>query len=230
MITALARRVAQELDEVTALERAQSQAEDIRATLDALDALRQQVDVAVGRFRLLRERLPQEQARATSQRLTDLAQTLQRSREEFERQRRQVIPLESAKTQARQISEDLANGWREATQAQAGPLLQLLALVERLPELRERLPVLAQLRTQVITGMSKPPQNEENLAQFGALCEGLEEQLVQVHGLSPDVKAFLSKVVAGSATLADLSDDVLAWCRQGERAAALRITFPAAAE
>lgn len=230
MIAALAARVSQRLDEVAALERAQSEAGDISATVEALDAVRQQAEIAIGGFRLLRERLPPERVRSISARLADFAQTLRRSREEFGRQRRQVPILASVKSQALQISADLVEGWRGVAQSQAGPLLTLFALVERLPEMQDRLPELSSLQAQLQQRMIAPPQTTEQLVRFDTLCRRLDELLLQVQGLSPTVRAFLAKVVAGTATLADLSEDVVAWCRQGDRAGAFFVTLPKSAE
>jgi hypothetical protein len=43
--------------------------------------------------------------------------------------------------------------------------------------------------------------------------------------LDPAISDFLNIVFNGEATLADLSDEILAWCRQGNRARTFKITF-----
>ena len=228
MIKALATRVREQLDEIDELERAMFEANDIQATLNVLTTVHQRVTSVVSEFHLLRQRLPPEQAHAVASRLDGLQQDLSRSRDEFAHQRRQVAILETIQSRAVRIEKDLADGWREAAQTKAVPLLQLLSLVWWLPELREQAPSIRELAARIKSYVGELPRTGERLRAFDSACHQLEDQLVTVQGLSDHVRWFLTRVVNGSATLADVSDDVLAWCRQEDRGGAFSVVFPRA--
>jgi hypothetical protein len=70
-----------------------------------------------------------------------------------------------------------------------------------------------------------PLRTAQQLAEFDARTAQLQTKLSELEGLSPAIIAFLKAVLDQKATIADLSDEVLAWCRQAGRDHSFRITL-----
>lgn len=223
--------VARQLDDVSTLEHARAEADDVRATFDALNEVRPFLIAATSPYLCVHSRLNPERIVVIENQLRLLADSLRVLKETFARDRRQARQLQGpVRAQAQQLYTMVTAGWREAAESRARPLLQLLDLVQRLPEMQGQHGVVVQLRTRLQAGIERLPQSESQISAFDADCAALETLLDEMRGLSAPVKAFLANVAERKARLSDLSDEVLAWCRQGTRASAFSITFAEVSE
>lgn len=68
-----------------------------------------------------------------------------------------------------------------------------------------------------------------DISTFEAMMTGLEsaDQLITNLGLNHSIISFLQNVNQGKATLADLTDDVLAWIKEEDLEAKIKLTFKA---
>lgn len=226
-IVTLAHTVGRQLQELSALEAARADATDIRNSHDALVEVGQDVIKTAGAFQHLRERLEPDGARSVREDVTLIAQSLRSSHEAFARDRRQAPQVRDlVKRQTLKALTTLTDAWRTAANARLRPSLELLALVERLPEMQGQINDARQLRAQLLAQANQLPRSTSQLKGFDTGCEALEKVLQDMRGLSESVKAFLARVAERQATLDDLSEETLAWCRQGSRSTAFRIVFP----
>ena len=68
-----------------------------------------------------------------------------------------------------------------------------------------------------------------DISTFKAMMEGIEsaDQLITNLGLNQGIISFLQNVNQGKATLADLTDDVLAWIKEEDLETKIKLSFRA---
>ncbi len=140
--------------------------------------------------------------------------------------RRQVQSLQIVRVQLETLTNQFETRWKEYALAQIQPKSELLKLVQSLPELAEQLPEIQAQENSLLVSAKRLPTGQNELTDFDNRLQKLTDWLEQLEGsgLTPAVKAFLSKVLEGKAFLSDLNDEVLLWLRQGQRAHAFQIS------
>jgi chromosome segregation ATPase len=225
MIGALSKQLGQQLEEVGLLEQQQQEVKSIQATLDKLDNLKSTTQSLKKQHQVLWSRFPDDTVQSIRQTAASMVQALEQSRDNFEKQRRQVRELSNVETDAKKLLKQVNDQWSLYVSAQLAPHIELLKLVQVLPEIVRQEQEINELLNQFEALKTNPPSSAPKLAEFDTKLQQLSERLAIQQGLSPAVREFLQKVQQGTATLNDLSDDILAWCRQGDHARAFAISF-----
>lgn len=224
MIVAQAQKVREQLTTLKKLEEDTENRKDIEATFDEL----KRVAAALRQFSTLYqpicERLDAEKTSYITTQVGQIAKDIENSQQEFAKKRRQVKALQEANKEVKELTKNAEAGWKLYAESQLKPQSELLSLVRQLPEINKQLKEIDALiaRLEVLTQNS--PQNAAEVKEFDQKLGKLAERLSKLN-LEPDIEAFLSNVLHGQATLADLSDEILDWCRQGDRAKTFKIAF-----
>lgn len=150
---------------------------------------------------------------------------LKESREKFMSQYRQIREFDWIEKLVQELKSFLEPAWASYVIVQIQPHFELLNLVEKLPEVTVQGGTLAPLRQRLESASSKLPQRTSHLTQFDADLQTLQSSLANLSGLSSEVTEFLHRIQKGTASITDLTDKVLAWCRENERAGAFKISF-----
>lgn len=225
MIVALASQVQENLKLVSRLERDKNEAENIQATLVALhEANKLFAEVSKG-VQILAARLPAATITELQDQADKIATDVDSSLSAFAENRRQVQKLRTIQQRIQQLKDRVVSAWKEYVANLLDPQLEVLALVQSLPEIVAQQDDINRLVLQLRSRAEHLPQSSATLGEIDARLGELQQRLAAVRQLSPEVKSFLDKVRAGTATIVDLTPTVLDWCCQGEHAKAFAIRF-----
>lgn len=227
MIVTLARTVQEQLKTLDHIERIENAVKDITDTQQALDQATQAVAELLRPYRTVADRLPSEPNEQVVATIASLVQDVERSHQNYATSRRQVQALNSVRTKSQTASTLVAKGWTQYASALVQPYFDLLVLVGSLPEMQGRRVTLDALRMQARQGTATVPTSPQALAAFDASVRQLGTELSAAQGLSDAVKLFLQRALLGRATVDDLTDEVLAWCRQDRHGSIFTISLAA---
>jgi hypothetical protein len=225
MIVELAKVACRQLDELDTLEVAKKEASDINATLKELaDVKSKAIELSELCF-LLSSRLPLREIQSVE--IPKISKSVQDSHTKFtrDRERRQVLPLRDIANKLQIQVQKIEGLWRNYAESLVNPHFDLLELVRILPEVREYEATLNGLKTRLQHHAAILPRTPTELGDFDEKFAQLRLRLANLENLHPEVKSFLRKAYNHQATIADLTDEVIRWCRQGEHAKVFRIGF-----
>ena len=227
MITVLLDDVRAKLQLAKRLKDAQSEVKAIEVTLTELEKLADATRQLVAAAQTCRGRLGEAVIAPVLVHAAQALPEVQSSRQRFAEgaNHRENLALYNAGRKIQSASKDLVKCWQLYAQAQLAPYLELLRLVTYLPEVAASEHEINQLVAQIRTQIDKPPQSAAQLDQFDQCLVNLGQPLDKVAKLPDEVRAFLMKVVAGHATLTDLTPPVRSWVEEGDRSRAFAITF-----
>jgi len=225
MIVSLVQESTELLREVHEREHARAEAQSVTDTLQALSALNEDVQQLHASLQLLGQRLPTAERTAARQITERCMAQLGRSGEHFLTQPRQKSEIQAIHAQIQKALEGVHKAWQASARERMREPLDLYRLVSSLPEVAAHKATYDELLRQLQAAGTGVPTSAQHLLAFDQALARFTRQLQSIEGLNEGVKAFLLKTLAGTASLADLSDDVLQWCRQGRRAAAFSIQF-----
>jgi hypothetical protein len=224
MIVTQAQRVRSQLVTLKKLEEDEKKRKDIEATHSEL----RQVTSALRQFntlyQLTRSRLDSEQTSYITSQARQIDEAVEASHQEFTQQRRQVKALQDVKQQVESLTQQTEASWKLYAEGQLNPQLELLELVRQLPEILAQLNEINSLRERLEEFRQRTPYNDVELTEFDRKLRKLVKHLSDLN-LDPAIRDFLGRVLRGEATLDDLSDEILVWCRQGGRAKTFKIAF-----
>jgi len=225
MIVELAEAACKQLDELDTLEIAKNEASDINATLKELADVKSKAIELSELCLLLSDRLPLREIQSVE--IPKILKSVQDSHTKFtrDRERRQVLPLRDIATKLQIQVQKIEGLWRKYAEGLINPHFEMLELVRILPEVREHEATLNGLKSRLQHYAAIMPRTQAELIDFDEKFTRLRTRLVNLENLHPEVKSFLRKAYNHQATIADLTDEVLRWCRQGEHAKVFRIDF-----
>ncbi len=140
--------------------------------------------------------------------------------------RRQVLELQKTiSPPLKKIQTRIVNEWKRDVDTRLKPHLELLAVVSLLPEIREKEAEINRWKVRLQRYKEDMPVTQKQLDDFDQCLVQLQSHLMQLENLHEDVLKFLKKIYENTATMADVTDEVLDWCRQGKHANVFRISF-----
>jgi hypothetical protein len=225
MITSLANSTQELIIRRSALEQIQDNKRDVADTHQSVTAVGARLRQAVASFGTIKPCLTSEQVIEATTRLQNLGHKLRASHEKFPTQYRQVKELDALGRMIEELDTFLARAWASFVLAETQPHFELLELVATLPEVSGQIGTVRPLRDRLQSASSRLPRNQSNRAQFESDLLALQNSLANLSGLDRDVTEFLRKVQKGTASMSDLTDEILDWCRENERATAFKISF-----
>jgi hypothetical protein len=213
------------IDQREALSKAKLEDDNVAATLSELAGVKEKCAQLVGIWRLLKERLLLIDISVTE--ISPLLQEVQNAHAKFTNEHitRQVKPLQEISAKLQTLREEIGQRWREYARGLVQDHVNLWAIVQVLPEMQEQKVVVHELRNALIQYTSTYPQTSAELDDFDAKLEQMTMRLSTIESVHLEVKTFLHKVHMREATIVDLTDEVLNWCRQENRAKVFQVSL-----
>jgi Tfp pilus assembly protein PilO len=201
------------------LKTAGQQVKQIENTKIELEKLNTSLTEISRSYRLIKTRLPTDTQITFESDLGQLIKDLENSRQAFWQQQQpdQTVNLRRCGERAKRLTDLLRGSWRNYVAKQLNPLVNLLNLVVNLPEVAAQRAELQNLKHQLTSFQNSLPQSNNQLQKFDTQLESFRTILQNLE-FEPEVRLFLEKIQTGTATIADLNETVLNWCKQGQRA------------
>jgi hypothetical protein len=224
MIVSKAQKVRKQLVTLKKLEEDERNRRDIEATRDELEQVAATLRQFTSLYQLIHGLLDSQDNAYVTDQVKQIDGDVESSHQEFAQHRRQVRALQTTGQKIESLDQQTEASWRLYAEERLTPQLELLSLVRQLPEIRGQLNTIDSLTQRLERFKDTPPNNVKELKEFDQKLQSLTKRLASL-SLQPAIKDFLTKVLRDEATLADLSDEVLTWCQQGNRAKTFKITF-----
>lgn len=225
MIISLVQETRQLIQEIDVRESAKSMAESVQETLAALAVLKEKMTQLTTQLQLLRTRLPIIEVQTALGYCKYGSTQMQRSAEQFRIQPRQKNELQAVQKQIEKALDSLQKAWQNYVSERTREPFELYMLVCYLPEVTARQTAYDELKSKLALAKDTVPASWQQLEVFDRTIEQFTQMLGEIQGLNEAVKRFLLKTLSGTASLADVTDEVLEWCRQGQHAQTFAIQF-----
>jgi DNA repair ATPase RecN len=225
MLVAVSQDVRHKFQEIETLRLMRENAGAVTATFNELKKMQkvaQQIDTLLS---LLHRRLPEQDMQGFIYATDTLLRALRASQQAFGQTPNQEKALSNLSEKMQSLVKEIRNSWRIYAEQQTQQSFELLKLVKYLPEVQNEQAQLTELQNHLTAFFERVPTTPANLTEFDQSLQALKHHLSNVSGLSESVRQFLQKTLSGQATLADMTDEVLDWCRQGKRGSAFTIRF-----
>ncbi len=225
MIVDLANDVCTRVNEIDRLVMINNNMQSVKASYDTLQTIVEDCKQLSAYMVVVGRKLPdaiQEDIRQDCERIL---RGIISSCENFEHEPRQTKALSAIKKLFQDVIKAIKTQWQHYVEEQIREPFELLDLVKNLPEVATLADLYASIQERLRRFINEVPMHPEQLATFEQNVQRLTQLLNSIEGLSPDVKTFLQKIMDGQANIVDLTDEVLAWCRQGRHPEIFRITF-----
>lgn len=225
MIVALVQQSCRLMQEIDEREQARAEAQSVEDTVQALTLLRETATRLQTSLQLLGQRCPAPEIAAARRSSERCATQLTRSAEQFVTQPRQKSDVQAIHIHAQKALEGMQRAWQTYAIACMHEPFDLYRLVASLPEVVARQATYDELQRQLRAAGATMPTSDQQLQAFDQALAQFKRLLHEIEGLSAEVRAFLLKTLDGTASLADVGDEVLQWCRQGRRARTFAVRF-----
>lgn len=225
MIVAAAARLRQQYDRLAESGEIKNRVSQIESTRERLVAIEPHIREPLKVFGLTHDRLPAEDRERVGERLRQLQWMIRQSREDFARDRRQVRRLEEAAASAGAIVNDLNLAWRRAATLRSQPFRDLMVLVRQLPAVAAEAQALQRALKQLDPSIETAPRSPQDLSRYDERMREVEHQAQAFEALPLAVREFLRRVTEETATLADLSPDIVDWLQQQGHLQSLAVRF-----
>lgn len=200
-------------------------ASHVKATQTTLTKLNQQLISFDQNYRRIAERIAPEHVLAAQNTISNILNELQELHREFAKQRHQVTALGKIAESLKWLEKQVQQAWSIYADQQTRPHKELFELVQHLPEIKRQNHTINSHLRQLETHQQTWPSSDSKLADFDDHLDELSNLLANLSGLAPTIRAFLERVRDGKFTVADLDEEILAWCQQDNRGQAFKITF-----
>lgn len=225
MIVDLANEVCTSIDEIDRLVMINNSMQSVKASYDALQPIIEDIKQLSAYIVVVGHKLPDTIQAGLRQDCERILREIASSRANFEHEPRQTKALSAVKKQVQDAIKKLKLQWQSYVNEQIQEPFELLNLVRHLPEVAAIADLYTSIQERLQRFLNEVPMHPEQLMTFEQNVQGLTHLLNSIEGLNPDVKTFLQKIMSDQATLVDLTDEVLAWCRQDRHPQIFKITF-----
>ena len=219
-----ANKLREQIQEYVLLQRNASQADSIQATAKALATLREGAIVWLGCYQACAPYLTAEQGPQLRHGAARLHMQLAISRTNFETNYNQQAALLQATKTLQGLQDSLRGYWGLYARGRLDPLTAQLRPARQLPSAREQVAQIEGLLRILEAAASQLPRTTQEVMAFHENVAKVQKMLGDITGFTPEQRAFLEKISLGTATLADVTAELLAWCKQAGLAATLRIS------
>lgn len=223
MILSRIEAVRTRVDEYTRLSRINTQADNIQKTAEALRDVNNEIAQWTEIFPLLAPHSPEEEVATIRGQARQVRDRLERSQHAFENDLNQVPNLNRLGIKG--LMDNTARSWFLYAGELLRPYEQLISVAEQLPKMRTSMDEIRVLHHKLDRQKNALPRNVRAWKSFQEQYAALAAALDVLEGLDESKRVFLEKVQNKRATLADLSPELLAWCREEGLADELKIGF-----
>ncbi len=225
MIVALAQDTAVTVQQWQTFKQDQQTAEDIKATLDKLRTLDRRLELLARSYRLIAKYLTTEMIQYVQEQLQALLSNLDELQAQFNRRRDLVSNIAAYLQNAAGIEDQLKRFWYLYASEQINRQSELYDLIKNLPEVKKQRNNIEKLLSKLQAQQQNLPNSAPELEEFDQRLAQVSQSMESLQSLSASIQEFLRKVGRNECTIADLSEDVLVWCWQENRAHNFKVTF-----
>ncbi len=225
MIRQLVSDLSRQIEEFGHLQRAASQVASIQAVANLLNPVQRDLSAWSSAYPLIKACLNASQVEVIRQQGVTLARQLRQARERFATDYGAPAGLSRMQQATRTLLDDTRVFWKGYVEEQVRPLRSQIDRACRLPKMHGDIEEIDRTYRVLIGMCERLPQRAEEVALFNDLLAQLRVRLSIVDGLSPEQGMFLEKVQRGNAILDDVTEPLLAWCKEEGLAGLLKVTF-----
>ncbi len=224
MMVSLANDVCARIREINRLDKIKNDMRSIKSSYEVLQAIKKDIKYLIAYTAVIGRKLPTAIQESLRQECESILSDTANSRNNFDHDFRQADILSLAEISLQEIIKKIESEWQNYANEWAREPLQLLNLVKYLSEVKAQAEMYDALKERIQHFINEVPKHPEQLALFEQNVQKLIELLNAIE-LDVAVKEFLQKVIDGQATMKDLTKEVRAWCRSGDREHDFRITI-----
>jgi cell fate (sporulation/competence/biofilm development) regulator YlbF (YheA/YmcA/DUF963 family) len=215
MIVEQSQRLLEQIRVASDHEYAQRQVDELKKTRTALQTLENQLADFERRYRALSPYLNEVEQTEMQQRIAQIKSALASQSEALVKDRRAaILAMGRAEQQLNERAKWLIEIWSPMAQDAYLPYRTLFTILSKFNDL---MPTLAPMREGLVElerRASRFPESADDVEDFFRRVQQMETILNNIEGLNEEIRSFLVLATSGAATLAHLTDDALAWCRQ----------------
>jgi len=215
MIVEQSQRLLEQIRVASDHDYAQRQVDEVKRTRAALQALENQLADFERRYWAISPYLNEVKQTEMQQRIAQVKSALESQRDALIKDRRAAIrAMNSAEQQLNERAKWLIEIWSPMAQDAYLPYRTLLTILSKFNDL---MPILMPMREGLVElerRANRFPESVDEVTDFLQRVQQMETILNNIEGLNEDIRSFLVLATSGTATLANVTDDVLAWCRQ----------------
>jgi hypothetical protein len=225
MLIYLAQQVRQAAADVAQREQLQTQLISIQQTQQRASEVLSQALSVVKSLQAVRDLLSVTEQNLVQQRTRSLNEQTLKVISDLAQNPRQIEPLGGI----RQGFDDLEKGvltpaWQRYAKQNTSRRRELFALIQYLPEFADHRGTISSLIAQLDADSVTLPKDARRREQFEQRLKTVDDRF-SVLEIPDAIRAFLQRVLLQTATVSDISDEVLAWLREGGHSSAFRISF-----
>lgn len=224
MITTTATQLAQTIQQHRNLQTIAAQADTIRAAADVLEQIHNSLATWTRIYFALEECLEDFHKQSLRQQVQIIQQQLNDSRARLEKNdfalRQALLRTQNGVDKLIQETEKY---WTNYTVRRLRSPNQLFALARQLPNMQTQLPRMQELARELSARSQKLPATPPEVKKFHQLLNELDAKLSQLKGYTQTQTQFLDKLQRDAATLNDVDESLLTWCKQEGLASLLKI-------
>lgn len=225
MIVALAQETAVTVQQWQTFKQDQQTAEDIKATLGKLRELDRHIELLERSYRLIAGYLTTEMIQTVHEPLQTLLANLDDLQVQFSDKRDLVSVVKAYLESVIGIEKQLERFWYLYASEQIDRQSELYDLIKNLPEIKQQRSIIEQALNDLREQQQRLPGSAPELERFNQRLAKVSQSMESLQSLPLSIQEFLRKVGRDECTVADLTEEVLAWCRQENRARTFKVTF-----
>lgn len=216
----------EKLGSLKTAERRRQETDQIANTYAQVSQIGQYIQHLVNQYKVIGHLLPIEEQKELLNRFGLMNEKLSDFAKEFlsnSDQARRLKPF--SEFHVVQSLDTLRTMWASQVDREVKNETEIYLLVRNLPDVRSNGAQIDAVLRQLNTIKKQPPASEEELIRYQENVDTLRSQIGGIQGLTPAVQIFLEKMSQDSATVADLTPEILDWCREPSRAKHFAIRF-----
>ena len=215
MIVEQSQRLLEQIRVASDHEYAQRQVDELKRTRTALQSLENQLADFERRYRALSPYLNEVGQTEMQQRIVQIKSALASQSEALVKDRRAaILAMGRAEQQLNERVKWLIETWSPMAQDAYLPYRTLFTILSKFNDLTPTLAPMREGLVELERRASRFPESADDVEDFFRRVQQMETILNNIEGLDEDIRSFLVLATSGAATLAHLTDDALAWCRQ----------------
>lgn len=224
VITRLAEEIRQQVAAYAQLTDSASRVSDITSTADDLINLRREVAAWASTYAAVEPCLPLDQRAALRGQARVVWTKVNDSRTKFGYNNyAQHDALAQVQQRVKRLSEQTQQCWYVYAQERIRPLRVQVDLAKQLPKMRDTFAEIEAAAAEIEKLAQQSPRRSTEVDAFHRKVDVLDHALQSIKGLTAEQKVFLDKARHGTATLNDVTESLLAWCKQENLAVQLKI-------
>jgi hypothetical protein len=207
-------------------ERRKQETDQIANTYAQVSQISQHIQRLVNQYKAIGRLLPIEEQQELLNRFDLINEKVSNFAEEFlsnSDQARRLRPF--ADSHVIPSLDTLRTMWASQVDQEVKNETKIYLLVRNLPDVRSNSAQIDGVLRQLNTIRERPPASDEELIRYQENVDTLRSQIGGIQGLTSAVQIFLEKMSQNSATIADLTPEILDWCREPSRAKHFAIRF-----